>query len=92
MSVGVDFDGDEDLDDVLCQPAEFRVPTARQLRALRILAEMDANEVADELGVTPNTVYRWERGEIDPNRSQLRQLLKLYSDPDSGQTMLNPVE
>ena len=37
------------------------------------------DRLARRLGVTPSTVYNWERGNWEPRVSQLRQLANLFS-------------
>ena len=45
--------------------------TIRQLREAQGWTQL---ELANKLGVTPATVYTWERGKFDPRASQLRKL------------------
>jgi DNA-binding XRE family transcriptional regulator len=35
-------------------------------------------ELANRLGVTPVTVYNWERGKYEPKVAQLRAMTKLF--------------
>ena len=44
------------------------------IRELRERAGWTQLELANRLGVTPATVYTWERGKFDPRASQLRKL------------------
>lgn len=46
----------------------------RTFSELRQLAGISVEEAARELGYSPSTVYRWERGEIAPRASVLRIL------------------
>lgn len=46
----------------------------RTFSELRQLAGISVEEAAQELGYSASTVYRWERGEIDPRTSVLRIL------------------
>ncbi len=46
----------------------------RTIRALREAQGWTQLELANRLGVTPATVYTWERGKFDPRASQLRKL------------------
>lgn len=48
------------------------------IRELRIEAGWTQLELANRLGVTPTTVYTWERGKFDPRASQLRKLAQLF--------------
>jgi transcriptional regulator with XRE-family HTH domain len=49
--------------------------TIRQLREERGWTQL---ELANRLGVTPSTIYNWERGRFDPRASQLRQLADAF--------------
>ncbi len=49
--------------------------TIRQLREQRGWTQL---ELANQLGVTPSTVYNWERGNWEPRASQLRRLATLF--------------
>ena len=49
--------------------------TIRRLREERGWTQL---EVAYRLGVTPVTIYNWERGRTEPRASQLRQLARLF--------------
>lgn len=46
----------------------------RTIRELREGQGWTQLELANKLGVTPATVYTWERGKFDPRASQLRKL------------------
>jgi len=45
--------------------------TIRQLREERNWSQYD---LAGKVGVTPSTVYNWERGKFEPRYSQMRAL------------------
>ena len=49
--------------------------TIRQLREERGWTQL---ELANQLGVTPATVYTWERNRNEPRASQLRKLADLF--------------
>ena len=49
--------------------------TIRQLREARGWTQL---ELAYRLGVTPVTIYNWERGRTEPRVSQFRQLARLF--------------
>ena len=51
---------------------------AAQLRSLREKAEISHEEVAQKLGVTISTVYKWEQGTHFPQPDQLPLLKELY--------------
>jgi transcriptional regulator with XRE-family HTH domain len=48
------------------------------IRELRTQHQWTQVELANRLGVTPSTVYNWERGNWEPRASQLRQLATLF--------------
>ena len=48
------------------------------VRQLRVAAGLTQLQVAVQLGVTPTTVYLWERGVREPRARQLQQLAKLF--------------
>jgi transcriptional regulator with XRE-family HTH domain len=47
------------------------VKSIRQLREEQGWTQL---ELANRIGVTPGTVYSWERGKFEPRASQLRAL------------------
>ena len=49
--------------------------TIRQLREERGWTQL---ELATRLGVTPGSVYNWERGKFEPKASQLRALARVF--------------
>ncbi len=49
--------------------------TIRELRDERGWTQL---ELANRLGVTPSTVYNWERGRYEPKVSQLRAMARLF--------------
>ena len=49
--------------------------TIRALREERGWTQLD---LAVRLGVTPSTVYNWERGRYEPRVGQLRELARLF--------------
>ncbi len=49
--------------------------TIRELREERGWTQLD---LANRLGVTPATVYNWERGKYEPKASQLRALARAF--------------
>jgi transcriptional regulator with XRE-family HTH domain len=49
--------------------------TIRQLREARGWTQLD---LAYRVGVTPATVYNWERGRYEPKASQLRALARVF--------------
>jgi DNA-binding transcriptional regulator YiaG len=60
--------------------AEIAVPlrfTAKGLRSQRKRVGLSAGDYAKLLGVTPQSVYNWERGSSRPRRGQLEALAAL---------------
>jgi transcriptional regulator with XRE-family HTH domain len=51
------------------------MPTLRELRRDRKWTQKD---LAERLGVTSNTVARWERGEVTPSRFVVRAIAQLF--------------
>jgi len=49
------------------------------LEALRINAGMTQQDVADKLGVSRQTVMKWENGHIQPKELVIYALAKLYN-------------
>jgi len=49
--------------------------TIRELRQERGWTQL---ELANHLGVTPATVFNWERGRHEPKASQLRAMARLF--------------
>jgi putative transcriptional regulator len=50
----------------------------KTIRALREAAGMTQLELAIRVGVTPVTVYNWERGRHELKASQLRALARVF--------------
>jgi transcriptional regulator with XRE-family HTH domain len=50
----------------------------RTIRELRTQHKWTQVELAARLGVTPSTVYNWERGNWEPRAVQLRQMATLF--------------
>jgi len=55
--------------------------TGTQLRALRRRADLSGPQFANQLGVHPNTVYRWERGERGIPEPVARLARRILEDP-----------
>jgi putative transcriptional regulator len=49
--------------------------TIRELREARGWSQL---ELANRLGVTPSTVYNWERGRSEPTASTLRRIARVF--------------
>jgi len=52
-----------------------------KLPAVRVNAEMNQNEWAEALGVSPSTIYKWEKGENEPSYSALCKMSELSGIP-----------
>ena len=57
------------------------VRTAAEFKFVRKMAGFRANEIAELLGVRPETVSRWERGEAEIPRSAAFALGELFDRP-----------
>lgn len=51
---------------------------AGNLRAARAFRNMQAKEVAFQLGIHLNTLYAWEQGKSSPRADTLRKLAQAY--------------
>lgn len=58
----------------------------RYMRARRVELGLTVEEVADRISVSPESVYRWERGLVDPAAQNLLDLSELYA-TDPGRLM-----
>jgi DNA-binding transcriptional regulator YiaG len=85
------FDGDE-LDrqerEVAAALIARGIRTGKQFKLVRKVAGFRANEIADMFGVRPETISRWERGEIDVPRTAAYALGELYEHPKLTQQKL----
>lgn len=57
------------------------VRTGPEFKLVRKLAGLRATEVAEMFGVRPETVSRWERGEVEVPRTAAYALGELYEHP-----------
>lgn len=51
---------------------------AISLKALRVNAGLDQRAAAERLGITPETLSRWEKGKSFPTVPQITKIEKLY--------------
>jgi len=51
------------------------VKTIRQLREAKGWTQL---KLANEVGVTPSTVYNWETGRSEPKVTQLREVARIF--------------
>lgn len=56
-------------------------PEKRLQHARKERTSLNQRQVAERLGVTPQAVSQWERGEDSPSSSNLRKLAELYDVP-----------
>lgn len=49
------------------------------LKACRIIVGIKAVELASELGVSVDTVYKWEKGESFPNAPQMLKIITFFA-------------
>lgn len=50
------------------------------LKACRIIANVDAKELADAVGVTVDTIYKWEKSRSYPNAPQMVKIINFFAD------------
>ena len=48
------------------------------MRGIRVLRGMSRSQVAEAIGVTTETIGRWERGESEPTRTYLISMARAY--------------
>jgi DNA-binding XRE family transcriptional regulator len=48
------------------------------LKACRIIANIDAKDLADYVGVTVDTLYKWEKGRSFPNAPQMVKIIQFF--------------
>ena len=61
------------------------------MRGVRVLRGMSRAQAAKEVGVTPETIGRWERGDSEPTRPYLIAMAKAYRVSIDQLTGLVPV-
>lgn len=49
------------------------------LKACRIIADVKAEEIANTVGVTVDTIYKWEKGRSFPNAPQMVKIVKFFA-------------
>ena len=49
------------------------------LRACRIITNIKAQELADHIGVTVDTIYKWEKGRSFPNAPQMVEIINFFA-------------
>lgn len=56
-------------------------PPRISLEAARVNAGLQQQEAAEKLGITPNTLRSWERGDTAPGYPKAEEISKLYNYP-----------
>jgi len=51
----------------------------KELKAIRARLKLTQRELAEQIGVTPNTVARWERDEITIREPMARLIQSVYA-------------
>lgn len=49
------------------------------LKTCRLIANVKAEELAESVGVTVDTIYKWEKGRSFPNAPQMVKILKCFA-------------
>ena len=49
------------------------------LKACRYIADIKAAEIASDVGVSVNTLYKWESGELHPNGEQMARIVHCFA-------------
>ena len=49
------------------------------MKAARVNAKLTQVEAAKKIGVTQNTIYRWEKGEIAPSFRHMHKICNAYN-------------
>ena len=49
------------------------------LKACRIIANIDAKDLADAVGVTVDTLYKWEKGKSTPKAPQMVKIINYFA-------------
>jgi len=63
---------------LIAKPSMLKQPEVGWfIRELRLLTELTQEQFAAAIGVTYNTVNRWERGRMKPSRLALKQIEQL---------------
>ena len=50
------------------------------LKACRIIANIKVEEIATAVGVTADTVYKWEKGKSFPNAPQMVKIIEYFAE------------
>lgn len=58
-----------------------KIPFQLSLKAARVNAKLNQEQVADRMGVTRQTIINWENGKIVPGIPDMEMLSSLYGIP-----------
>lgn len=58
-----------------------KIPFQLSLKAARVNAKLNQEQVAEQMGVTRQTVINWENGKIVPGIPEMEMLSSLYGIP-----------
>lgn len=61
----------------------MEIKTQQLIKDVRKRLNLSKYKLASILGVSWNTVHSWEKGEYEPTKKRLAQLLKLLEKPDT---------
>ncbi len=50
------------------------------LKACRVIAQIEAKDLATAVGVTVDTIYKWEKGRSHPTAPQLVKIIKYFAE------------
>ena len=58
----------------------IKIRDSLTLRACRIIADIKVDEMAKLVGVTVDTIYKWEKGKSFPTAPQMVKIIQLFAD------------
>ena len=56
-----------------------KISESLTLKACRIIADIKAEDMADFVGVTVDTLYKWEKGKSFPNAPQMVKIIQCFA-------------
>lgn len=51
---------------------------SNNLKTARVNKDLTQADAAHKLGISPSTLAKWEKGEMEPNSAQIISMCKLY--------------
>ena len=72
------FPPDETVESFQYDDVKDAKAIGKRLRTLRIERDMTARELADEIGVSFTTIYRWENGDRIPDGFNMGKLMNIF--------------